>query len=73
MTNVHRHATRPLPKLILVNTNENVATHANINNLAINYRQITDNALFCWAVDGDVDDYICSYDEFVQRYPEYFI
>lgn len=73
MINVHRHATRPLPKLILVNTSENVATHASITTLAINYRQITSNPFFWRAVDDDVGDYVCSYDEFVQRYPEYFI
>lgn len=73
MINVHRHATRPLPKLILVSTSENVATHASITTLAISYSQITGNPFFWRAVDDDVGDYVCSYDEFVQRYPEYFI
>ena len=56
-----------------MNTNENVATHANITTLVINYRQITGKPYFCRPVDDDVGDYICSYNDFQQRYPEYFI
>ena len=73
MINVHRHATRPLPKLVLVNTNENVATYTNITTLAINYKRLVDNTCFCWAVADDVGDYICSYNDFRYLYPEYFI
>ena len=73
MINVHYHAKKPLPKLILVDTCKGVATHANTATLAVSYRNITGNPFFCWAVDGDVGDYICSYDDFQQLYPEYFI
>ena len=72
MINIHHHATEPLPKLILVDTCKNIAIHANSSTLA-KFSQITGNPFFWQVVNDDVGDYICSYNEFRQLYPEYFI
>ena len=71
MINVHRHATKPLPDLILVDTDKNVAAYAEIRHIILNYEYITNYK--CWPIDGDVGDYICYYDDFRRLYPEYFI
>ena len=72
MINVHHHATKPLPKLILVNTDKEVATYTDVHHMIFSYEYIT-NDQQGWPIDGDVGDYICSYDDFQRLYPEYFI
>ena len=72
MINIHHHAAEPLPKLILVDTDRGVAAYAEIRYLVLNYEYITNDNLG-WPIDDDVGDYICSYDNFRQLYPELFI
>ena len=71
MINVHRHATKPLPNLILVDTNRNVAAYTKSCTLVLDYEHITNYG--CWPIDDEVGDYICSYDDFQQLHPEFFI
>ena len=71
MINVHRHATEPLPSLVLVDTDRNVATYANIHYLTFDYECITNYG--GWEVADKVGDCICSYNDFRYLYPEYFI
>ena len=58
--------------LILVNTDRGVAVYAELCTLTSDYKHITN---YCggWPIDDDVGDYICSYDDFQQQYPELFI
>ena len=70
MINIHHHATKPLPNLMLVDIDRCVATYADIRHLTLDYEYI---AYTGWKVDDEVGDYICSYDDFKQLYPEYFI
>ena len=72
MINVHRHAALPLPNLMLVDTDRGVAAYAEIRHMILNYEYIT-NDQQGWPIDDEVGDYICSYDDFQQHYPEYFI
>ena len=72
MINVHHHTTEPLPNLILVDTDRGVAIYAELCTLTSDYEHIT-NYRGSWEIDDDVGDYICSYDDFQQLYPEYFI
>ena len=72
MINVHHHARRPLPNLILVDTDRGVAAYAEPCTLTSDYEYVT-NINGGWEIDDDVGDYICSYDDFRQFYPEYFI
>ena len=71
MINVHRHATEPLPNLVLVDTDRNVAVYADTRHLTFYYECITNYG--GWKVADEVGDYICSYNDFRQLYPEYFI
>ena len=72
MINVHYNATDSLPKLILVDTDRNVAAYADIRDLKLDYEYITsDNQ--GWPIDDEVGSYICSYNDFQQLYPEFFI
>ena len=72
MINVHHHATEPLPNLILVDTDRNIAAYAEIRHLILYYENFTSDNLG-WPIDDDVGDYICSYDDFQQLHPELFI
>lgn len=71
MINIHHHATEPLPNLMLVDTDRGVATYADIRHLTLDCKYITNYT--GWGVGDEVGDYICSYDDFRQLYPEYFI
>ena len=71
MINVHYNATQPLPNLILVDTDKNLAAYAEPCTLISDYEHITNYG--GWEIDEEVGDYICSYDDFQQLYPEYFI
>ena len=72
MINIHHHATRPIPTLILVDTDRGVAAYAEIRHIILNYEYITTDQQG-WIIDDEVGDYICSYDDFQRLYPEYFI
>ena len=72
MINIHRHATKPLPTLILVDTDRGVAAYAEIRHIILNYEYITTDQQG-WPIDDEVGDYLCPYDDFQQHYPEYFI
>ena len=71
MINVHRHATKPLLDLILVDSDRGVAAYAEIRHIILNYEHITNYG--GWIIGDEVGDYICSYDDFQRLYPEYFI
>ena len=71
MINVHHHATKPLPDLILVDTDRSVAIYSGIRCLTLKYEHITYYG--GWEIDDEVGDYICSYDDFQQQYPELFV
>ena len=71
MINVHHHATKPLPNLMLVDTDRGIAAYTNIRYLILDYEYITSRG--GWKIDDKVGDYICSYDDFQRLYPEYFI
>ena len=71
MINAHRHATKPLPNLMLVDTDRGVATYADIRHLTFDYAYFTNYR--GWEEADEVGDYICSYNDFQQRYPELFI
>ena len=71
MINVHHHATKPLPNLMLVDTNRGIAIYSGIRYLTLDYEHITNYGGL--GIDDEVGDYICSYDDFRQLYPEYFI
>lgn len=73
MINVHRHTGYSLPRLILVDTDKNCAAYASIDCLVGDYGFITSSDEAGWDLDQEVGEYISSYDEFPQKYPEYFI
>lgn len=65
MINIHHHATKPLPNLMLVDIDRCVATYADIRHLTLDYEQITNYG--GWKIGDEVGDYICSYDDFQQH------
>ena len=71
MINVHRHATLPLPNLMLVDTDRGVAAYTKSHTLIPDYDYITNHG--GWPIDDEVGDYVCPYDDFQRLYPEYFI
>ena len=73
MINVHYHTQHSLPNIILVDTDRNSAAYANIDTLVSDYTYITSSDDAGWNIDHEVGEYISSYDEFPQKYPEFFI